>query len=115
MIDKIIAMIKQSESSSAAKQTLISWGFTDIQAQAILDMKLSKLSKLDKMDLEKEKAELEALIIKLKTICENPIPELRSRLKNLVDKYGDDRRTELTQIVEEKAEKEIINVEPENV
>lgn len=113
MIDKIIAMIKQSESSSVAKQTLISWGFTDIQAQAILDMKLSKLSKLDKMDLEKEKAELEALIIKLKAICENPIPELRSRLKNLVDKYGDDRRTELTQIVEEKAEKEIINVEPE--
>ena len=113
MIDKIIAMIKQSESSSAAKQTLISWGFTDIQAQAILDMKLSKLSKLDKMDLEKEKAELEALIVKLKAICENPIPELRSRLKNLVDKYGDDRRTELTQIVEEKAEKEIINVEPE--
>ena len=40
------------------------------------------------MDLEKEKAELEALIIKLKAICENPIPELRSRLKNLVDKYG---------------------------
>lgn len=113
MIDEIITMIKKSESSNEAKQTLISWGFTDIQAQAILDMKLSKLSKLDKMDLEKEKSELEALILKLKAICENPIPELRIRLKNLVDKYGDDRRTELTQIVEEKAEKEIINVEPE--
>lgn len=113
MIDEIIAMIKKSESSNEAKQTLISWGFTDIQAQAILDMKLSKLSKLDKMDLEKEKSELEALILKLKAICENPIPELRIRLKNLVDKYGDERRTELTQIVEEKAEKEIINVEPE--
>lgn len=113
MIDEIIIMIKKSESSNEAKQTLISWGFTDIQAQAILDMKLSKLSKLDKMDLEKEKSELEALILKLKAICENPIPELRTRLKNLVNKYGDERRTELTQIVEEKAEKEIINVEPE--
>lgn len=113
MIDEIISMIKKSESSNEARQTLISWGFTDIQAQAILDMKLSKLSKLDKMDLEKEKSELEALILKLKAICENPVPELRIRLKNLVDKYGDERRTELTQIVEEKAEKEIINVEPE--
>lgn len=115
IIDEIIAMIKQSSSAITAKESLISkWQFTEPQAKAILDMKLSKLAKLEKEELEKEKKELELFLIKLQEIYEHPQEELRKRLQELVQKYGDDRRTELTQIDPPKGEeKEIANVEPE--
>ena len=114
IIDEIITMIKSSASAAAAKETLISkWQFSEEQAKAILDMKLSKLAKLEKTELENEEKELKALLAKLKEIWDNPVPELRKRLEALVKKYGDARRTELTQIVETKEEKEIQFVEPE--
>ena len=113
IIDQIISMIKASASASDAKNTLIEWGFTEPQAQAIMDMKLSKLAKLEKENLEIEKTELEELIVKLQAICDDPVSELRIRLGKIVDKYGDDRRTELAQITESKEDKEIVNVEPE--
>lgn len=115
-IDEIIATIKASESAAAAKQALmIKWEFSEVQAKAILDMKLSKLAKLEKAELENEQEELQALLIKLQEIHDNPIPELRKRLEVIVAKYGDARRTELTQIAETKEEKEIENVPPEEV
>jgi DNA gyrase subunit A len=113
IIDDIIAMIKKSESAAAAKKTLIDWGFSEEQAKAILDMKLSKLAKLEKEELKAEEKELKAQLMVLQEIAENPIPELRKRLEALVKKYGDDRRTELIQISSSKEEKEIEFVEPE--
>ena len=115
IIDEIIAMIKSSESAAAAKRVLqIKWLFSDRQAAAILDMKLSKLAKLEKAELETEKKELEALLVKLQKICTHPEAELRIRLQALVSKYGDKRRTVLSQIEAPKGEeKEIAYVEPE--
>lgn len=114
IVDDIIAMIKKSESAAAAKETLkTQWQFSEEQAKAILDMKLARLAKLEKAELEQEEQELKSLLAILKEIYENPIPELRKRLSALVNKYGDDRRTELTQITESKEEKEIQFVEPE--
>ena len=114
VIDEIIATIKGSESAAAAKEALVSkWQFSEEQAKAILDMKLSRLAKLEKVELENEEKELKALLAVLKEIQDNPVPELRKRLEALVKKYGDDRRTELTQITETKEEKEIQFVEPE--
>ena len=116
IIDDIIAMIKQSPSSAAAKETLqTKWGFTEEQAKAILDMKLSRLAKLEKEELEQEKRDLEALLIKLKDILEYPVVEVQKRLQSIVDKYGDDRRTELAQIEIPKEEKEIAEVVPVDV
>jgi DNA gyrase subunit A len=116
IIDNIITMIKASPSAAVAKETLqTKWGFTEVQAKAILDMKLSRLAKLEKEELEQEKKELEALLIALKEICEHPEVELRKRLTELVKKYGDDRRTELTQIDIKPEEKEIAEVVPTNV
>ena len=113
-IDKIIEMIKKSSSAAAAKETLLVWGYSEEQAKAILDMKLSRLAKLEKEDLEKEKKDLEELLIQLGIICKNPTDELKKRLGELVKKYGDDRRTQLIQISNSsKEEKEIENVEPE--
>lgn len=111
IIDEIIALIKGSENSTDAKNKLILKDFSEEQAKAILDMKLSKLSKLEKEDLEKEKNELDKLLIELKEIVEHPVDELKKRLDILVKKYGDNRRTEVTQI-EIPKEEEIV-VEPQ--
>lgn len=116
IIDDIIAMIKQSPSAAAAREILqTKWEFSEPQAKAILDMKLSRLAKLEKEELEQEKKELEELLNKLAEIIANPTAELRKRLESFVKKYGDDRRTELAQIEIPKEEKEIAEVIPEDV
>lgn len=105
-IDEIITTIKKSDSISIAREQLQNkWNFSDAQTEAILNMKLSKLAKLEKVSLETEKTELEEQIQKLKTIKENPIPELQKRLAELVNKYGDERRTELLQLEVPKTSK----------
>lgn len=113
-IDNIITLIKKSESAAAARESLqAKYGFSEAQAKAIVDMKLGKLAGLERIELQKEADELKELINKLNGILERPIVELLYRLKALVDKYGDDRRTEITQLAETKEEKEIEFVEPE--
>ena len=118
-IDNIITLIKSSESAAAAKVNLISkYKFTENQAKAILAMRLSSLAKLEKIELEKEQADLIEKINDLKNILENKnrqIDILKTRLESLVKKYGDTRRTELTQIEENKNEKEKVEIVPEDV
>lgn len=114
-IDNIIALIKASKSSSDAKTKLqAQYKFTEVQAQAIIDMKLGKLANLEKIELNEEIEGLKEEIKNLTAIYENPIEELKKRLIAIAAKYGDARRTELTQIELPKGEdKEIVNVEPE--
>ena len=114
-IDNIIALIKASASAAAAKTSLMEkYGFTEPQAKAIVDMRLGKLAGLERIELQEEKASLEELLDKLSFILKFPHTELDNRLSELVAKYGDDRRTELTQIADStKEEKEIEFVEPE--
>ena len=113
-IDNIIALIKKSASSSAAKELLMAtYKFTEPQAKAIVDMKLGRLAGLEKMEIMEEKSELTNTILNLETIISNPTAELRKRLEALVKTHGDTRRTELTQITLTKEEKEIEFVEPE--
>lgn len=115
-IDNIIALIKASESSAKAKDALIvKYGFNEEQAKAIIDMKLGKLAGLERIEIENEKAELIETIKQLNLILQDPKQELRKRLTEIVKKYGDARRTELTQIEEPKTkeEKEIVNIPPE--
>ena len=114
-IDNIIALIKASASAAAAKNALIEkYAFTEPQAKAIVDMKLGKLAGLERIEIENEKKELLELIETLNSILANLEHELRLRLANLVEKYGDARRTELCQVADStKEEKEIEFVEPE--
>ena len=114
-IDNIIALIKSSESAAAAKVALMNkYSFTELQAQAIVDMKLGKIAGLEKIEIENDKKELILQIETLNSILSNLEQELRLRLANIVDKYGDARRTELTQIANStQEEKEIEFVEPE--
>ena len=113
-IDNVIAMIKGSESAAAAKEKLMAaYNLNEAQAKAILDMKLSKLAKLEKIELENEKRELVDLLAKLNAIIANPIPELLNIFNDLKKAYGDARRTTITQVAITKEEKEIEFVEPE--
>lgn len=113
-IDNIIALIKKSDSAATAKVALMAkYDFTDPQAKAILDMKLSKLAKLEKVEIEKEKAELENELEKLNAILQNPIPEMHNIFNSVKKNYGDARRTNITQVATTKEEKEIEFVEPE--
>ena len=118
-IDEIIAMIKKSESSTVAKETLINkYEFTEVQAKAILAMRLSSLAKLEGIELNNEKAELEHNLADWNDIISKKDRQLniiRQRLEELVKKYGDARRTELTHIEIQPEEKEIETVVPADV
>lgn len=118
-IDNVITLIKKSESAVAAKENLISkYKIDEIQVKAILDMKLSRLAKLEKVELENEKKELVELIKDLEYSIKNRANQeyiLRNRLSEIVKKYGDERRTELVNIEIPKEEKEIAAVIPEDV
>ena len=113
-IDNVIALIKKSENAGEAKLALMSqYNLSEAQAKAILDMKLAKLAKLEKIEIENEKADLEKELARLKAIIENPIPEMINGFKDIKNKYGDARRTSITQVATTKEEKEIEFVEPE--
>lgn len=118
-IDNIIALIKRSESSNAAVENLIlKYDFSQRQAQAIVDMKLGRLAKLEAIALNKEREELTSNIENFKFIIENKQARkdiFLERLELLVKKYGVSRKTEVIQVdekSEEPVKKEII---PEKV
>ena len=117
-IDNIIALIKSSENATAAKEKLISkYNFTENQAKAILAMRLSSLARLEKVELEREAKELENKISDLKGILSSEKRQkdiLKSRLADLVKKYGDARRTQLTNIEIKPEDKVIEEVIPED-
>ena len=118
-IDNVITLIKKSENAAVARQTLMTrYNLSEIQAKAILNMKLSSLAKLEKIDLENEKKELVSKVDEFENILsskEKQISIIRERLANIVKKYGDARRTELAQIEVSKEEKEIEEIIPEDV
>ena len=113
-IDDVIALIKKSESAAAAKVALMGqYGLSEVQAKAILDMKLAKLAKLEKIEIENEKAELEVELARLNAIIADPIPELINIFNSIKKSYGDARRSTIIQVASTKEEKEIEFVEPE--
>lgn len=117
-IDNVIALIKASDSSEDARVKLMKkYNLSEMQAKAILAMRLSSLAHLEKIELENEHKELVEKIKWWKELLgsvELQKIEIQKRLEELVKKYGDKRRTVLTQInPPSKEEKEIINVEPE--
>lgn len=117
-IDNIIALIKKSSSGKVAKDALIEkYSFTEEQAKAILAMRLSSLANLEKIELQNEQSDLIKTAEHLNALINDSDVqknELKTRLQDIVNKYGDDRRTKIMQIENTpKEEKEIENVEPE--
>ena len=117
-IDNVIKLIRGSQDSAEAREKLISLGFTERQAKAILAMRLSSLTKLDRLELNKEAQALSEQIDYYTLLLESQeeqIKVIRERLTAIVKKYGDARRTELMQIEVPKEEKEIAEVVPVDV
>ena len=118
-IDNVIALIKASASSDVAKTKLIEkYKIDEIQAKSILAMRLSSLAKLEKVELEAEKDGLVKDITDLNDLLANDerqMKVIKERLETLVKKYGDARRTELTNIEVKPEEKEIATVVPKDV
>lgn len=114
-IDNIIALIKASASAAAAKVSLMEkYNLSEVQAKAILDMKLSKLAKLESVEIQNEKADLLKKFEELSQILKDPAPEMIKGFNQIKALYGDARRTTITQIeAATKEEKEIELVEPE--
>ena len=113
-IDNVIALIKKSESAAAAKVNLINqYNLSEAQAKAILDMKLAKLAKLEKVEIQEEKNNLVKELDHLNNILVNPIPEMKNIYTEIEKNYGDERRSTITQVAITKEEKEIEFVEPE--
>ena len=98
-IDEVIKIIKEAESDVTAKEKLISrFGFTQIQADNILELKLRRLTGLERSKIEAELKELLALIEELKDILStdaNVLAVVRKELLEVKNKYGDERRTSI--------------------
>lgn len=113
-IDKVIELIRASKDKKEARSVLMQYlNIDEIQANSILDMKLSRLTKLDEEDLKKELEEKMLIIEECKKTIEDSDyrnQKLISKIEKMRDKYGDARRTKLeniTVVKEKKAKKEI--------
>ncbi len=98
-LDEVIALIRASETVDVAKAGLIELlDIDEIQAQAILDMQLRRLAALERQRIIDDLAKIEAEIADLEDILAKPERQraiVRDELKEIVDKYGDDRRSRI--------------------
>ena len=105
VIDEIIYIIKTSKSVDAAKAELSArFGFDDLQASAIVEMRLRQLTGLEKERLQNEYNDLEVFIARCQQILASEKEQLeivKTECRELKDKYGDERRTEITLSEEE--------------
>lgn len=96
-IDEVIRIIRGSTNTQAAKEGLIErFGLTEVQAQAIVDMRLRALTGLEREKLEQEHAELLKKIEEYKAILADEkllLGVIKTEITLIADKYGDDRRT----------------------
>ena len=110
-IDRIIELIRASSDGTVAREQLIEkYGFTDVQARSILDMKLQRLTGLEREKIDIEFKEIEQLIKELKEILEdnNKVYDImKKELLELKEKYDDKRRT--------KIEEERMEILPEDL
>ncbi len=112
-IDEVIELIKTSASPSAAKELLMQkYNFSEIQARAVLDLKLEKITNLEREHIIKEYEEILDKVKKLRELLasEKLIKDvIKEELKIIKEKFGDERKTE---IVPEENETELIDLIP---
>src|SRR5574344_2220910 len=98
-IDEVIAIIKKARSIDAAKAALMErFGLSDPQTQAIVDMRLGKLTSLETEKILQELAEIESLIAHLKDLLANPpkiLALIKTETSELAQKFGDRRSTDI--------------------
>jgi DNA gyrase subunit A len=104
-IDNVVQKIKQSKDVDTARNILMSdYSLTEVQAKAILDMRLQKLASLEQEKIKDEHKELIELIAELKSILdsEQKVKDIiKSELQEMKEKYSDARRTELSAAIDD--------------
>ncbi len=111
-LDEVIALIRRSANTDTARTGLMELlEIDEIQATAILDMQLRRLSALERQKIVDELTRIEAEIADLKDILEKPERQraiVRDELAEIVEKYGDDRRTRIVAADGDVADEDLI-------
>jgi len=114
-LDDVIAIVRGSQTSAQAKDALQArFGLDDIQAQAILDMRLQRLVGLERERLQSEFNELQTLIEKLRGILNDRkrlLRVIRAETKDIRDKFGDERRSTIADLSDDISKEDLIAVE----
>ncbi|MBW2971433.1 DNA gyrase subunit A, partial [Candidatus Woesearchaeota archaeon] len=105
-IDNVVQKIKQSKDVDSARSVLMSdYSLTEIQAKAILDMRLQKLASLEQEKIKDEHKSLVELIAELKSILASEqkiLGIIKNELLEMKEKYADARRTEISEVADEQ-------------
>jgi DNA gyrase subunit A len=111
-IDEVIQLIRSSATTAEARTGLMErFGLSEKQAQAILDMRLHRLTGLEREKIEAEYQELQKTIAELRAILADEAKirgVLRDEISEIKEKYGDDRRTKIKIDVDDIAEEDLI-------
>ena len=112
MLDEVIALIRRSATVDIARNGLMDLlDIDEVQADAILAMQLRRLAALERQKIIDELAEIEEIIADLKDILARPERQraiVRDELKEIVDKHGDDRRTQIVAATGDVTEEDLI-------
>lgn len=116
-LDEVIALIRSSSTPEIAKDGLMTqFGMTEIQAKAVLELRLQRLTGMEREKIREEHTELMKLIAHLQEILGNETMRfdiIKKELNEVKDKFGDERRTEITYLEDEIRVEDLI--EKENV
>ncbi len=111
-LDEVIALIRKSRTPDEAKAGLMStWALSDIQSKAILDMRLQRLTGLERDKIKDEYAQIMELIDRLNAILGNEdvrMQIIKDELAEMKDKYGDERRSRIEMIGNEMSMEDLI-------
>jgi DNA gyrase subunit A len=115
-LDEVISLIRASSTPDAAKENLVNagWGLDEIQAKAILELRLQRLTGMERDKIKNEFEELLKLIAHLKDILSNESMRfqiIKDELLEVKQKFGDERRTEITYLDNEVSIKDLIKEE----
>ena len=111
-IEEVIQTIRRSRTTDTARKNLMkSFKFTEIQANAILDMRLARLAALERQKIEDEYKEVMAEITRLETLLADPtliLGLIKDDMTELKEQYGDERRTRIQNVSGEMSEEDLI-------
>jgi DNA gyrase subunit A len=115
-LDEVIALIRASATPEIAKEALVNagWGLDEIQAKAILELRLQRLTGMEREKIKQEYDELMKLIAYLKDLLSDEgkrFEIIKKELQEIKDKFGDARRTEITYLEDEVRIKDLIKEE----
>lgn len=115
-LDEVIALIRASSTPEIAKDSLINagWGLDEIQAKAILELRLQRLTGMEREKIREEYDQLMLLIAHLKELLADEgkrFEVIRKELLEVKEKFGDERKTEITYLDDEVSIKDLIREE----